>query len=61
MFSQNDLRAIGSSTSPSKEEAPSLVSPAVEAEILREAALSRLFSLGELYSTVIWFSGLQSL
>jgi len=49
VFSQSDLRGVGgSSSSPTKDESPALVSPAVEAEILREAALSRLFSLVDL-------------
>jgi len=47
VFSQSDLRGVGSSSSTSlkEEEGPALVTPAVEAEILREAALSRLFTL----------------
>ena len=48
VFSQSDLRGARNATSPTVEDAPSLVLPAVEAEILREVALSRLFSLVDL-------------
>ena len=47
VFSQSDLRGAGNATSSTVEDAPSLVLPAVEAEILREVALARLFSLGD--------------